>query len=116
MAIAEKGQTSALTKHWDTEDLWLKEHIDDRKFILEPVRSEHMLADVLTKPMDAAQLRYFFPFYTRCVNPVPPKVARMAGAGKLDKDAKKKFQKWHRAYMKQQRAPQRVILTVGVFL
>ena len=100
----------------DIGDLWVKQEIDDEKITLVPTRTEHMLEDVLTKPMDAPRLRYFYPFFIKSVDPKPPKVAYMPRAGKLDQGAKKKFQEWQRNYMEQQRFPQRVALTVGVFL
>ena len=108
-----------MTKHIDIKDLWIKQEIDEMNIVLVPVRTEHMLADVLTKPMDAPTLRYFNPFFTRNVSPVPPDAALMAKAGKLNQGAKKKFKKWRRACKVEDRLPpeQRVTVAVaGIFL
>ena len=119
VGLAEKGRLSSLTKHIDIKDLWIKQEIDEMNIVLVPVRTEHMLADVLTKPMDAPTLRYFNPFFTRNVSPVPPDAALMAKAGKLNQGAKKKFKKWRRACKVEDRLPpeQRVTVAVaGIFL
>ena len=87
--------------------------------MLVPVWTEHMLADALTKLIDTPTLRYFNPFFTRNISPVPPDAGLMARAGKLNEGAKKKFKTWRRACKVEERLPpeQRVTVAVaGIFL
>jgi hypothetical protein len=119
VAFAEKGQLSSLTKHVEVRDLWVKQEVDAGKVVLVPVRTEHMLADVLTKLMDASQLCYFNSFLAKSVSPKPPEPGLLPRAGKMEKGAKQKFRAWKKKYFASRYLPadQRVgMLMTGVFL
>jgi len=56
MALMKRGgPTSERSRHIDIRHFWLKEKVDGKEIIIEHLGTEHMMANVLTKPVQGAQ-------------------------------------------------------------
>lgn len=104
VAIAEKGRLTSRSKHMQVRLLWIHEHITCKDVLLGPVRTEHMLADPMTKAMDGMKTEYFCPFLQQAVSPVPPELSLMHRAGEKPKTTKQKWTAWRRTQRKAQRS------------
>ena len=56
MALVDRGRSGAeLTRHIDIRYYWLKERVSKGEAVVKHLRTEHMYANMLTKPLQGAQ-------------------------------------------------------------
>jgi hypothetical protein len=56
ITLAEKGRSTCKnTKHIDNKYFWINDRINSNEIVLEEVRTNLMVADILTKPLNGAQ-------------------------------------------------------------